>query len=129
MSSTVEPRCHYCGQLADTIDHVVPTSLLLAVRDSGDERLIAAVSERHRKMTVTACRECNQLAGAVYDQTLADRRARVAVKFERKHRRQLEMPDWADTELMSLSDQLRGYVMWGLIERDELRGRLKRLRR
>lgn len=121
--------CYYCGQPADTIDHVVPTSLLDAIRNSGDVGLIAAITERRRKMTVQACRECNLLAGAVYDQTLADRKARIAKRFERRHRRALEMPDWADSELMELSPGLRGYVLNALIERDYLRERLRRLKR
>lgn len=122
-------RCHYCDQIADTIDHVVPTSLLNAVRDSGDLALIAAVQERRRRMTVQCCRECNSLAGAVYDQTLAERRRRIAVKFERRHRRKLETPDWSDTELMELSEWLRGYVIRSIMERDELRRRLRALPR
>ena len=122
-------RCYYCDQLADTIDHVVPTSLLEAVRDSGDAALIAAVQERRRRMTVQSCRECNGLAGAVYDQTLAERRRRIAARFERRHRRELETPDWADSELMELSEWLRGYVMRSIMERDELRRRLRALKR
>lgn len=121
--------CHYCHQTADTIDHVVPRALIIAATDSGDAALIAAVSERRRRMTVTSCRECNHLAGAVYDQTLALRRARIADKFERRHRRVLEMPDWSDTELMELSPQLRGYVINAVVKRDELRERLRWLKR
>lgn len=121
--------CYYCGAAADTIDHVVPQSLITAARDSGDEAVIRAVSERRRRMTVPCCRDCNGLAGAVYDQTLAGRKARIAEKFERRNRRKLEMPDWAPTELMEISQQLRGYVLNALVERDNLRERLRRLRR
>lgn len=122
-------HCHYCDGPADTIDHVVPQSLLKAVQDSGDAALLVAIYERRRRMTVACCRECNGLAGAVFDQTLAERKARIAVKFERRHRRQLEMPDWAPTELMELSHLLRNYVLNALVERDRLRERMRYLRR
>lgn len=125
----MELRCYYCNAPADTVDHVVPRSLIDAVTDSGDEALIHAILERRRRMTVASCRECNTLAGAIYDQTLADRKRRIADRFERRHRRQLEMPDWADTELMELSRDLRGYILNGLIERDYLRERLRHLKR
>lgn len=80
-------------------------------------------------MTVPCCRECNSLAGAGFDQTLAGRRVRIAVKFERRHRRKLETPDWSATELMELSPLLRNYVLNALIERDRLRERMRQLRR
>ncbi len=122
-------RCEYCHAPADTIDHVVPQSLLESVRDSGDDVLIAAIVERRRRMTVACCRECNSLAGAVFDQTLAIRRKRIAERFERRHRRRLEMPEWSPTELMELSPMLRGLVLAAIIEQELLRERLRFLRR
>ncbi len=122
-------ECYYCGAPADTIDHVVPRAFIIAATDSGDAALIAAITERRRRMTVTACQECNSMAGAVYDQTLTIRRVRIADRFERRHRRALATPDWADTELMDLSPMLRNYVLNGLMKRDELLARLRRLRR
>jgi len=116
--------CHYCGLPADSTDHVVPQSLLRAIRDSGDERLLREVSERRRKMTVTACRECNSLASAKYDDTLADRKRRVQLALRRKYKRVLAMPDWSHHELADMSELMQAWIIAGLLERDELRSRV-----
>jgi hypothetical protein len=110
--------CFYCGLPADTIDHVVPQSLLQAVRDSGEEGLIAAIDERHRRMTVRACHECNSLAGGKYHQRLDERAEYIRKRLAERYRKALAMPDWADTELMGLSERLRNYVISALLRRD-----------
>jgi hypothetical protein len=119
----LEP-CHYCGLIAETVDHVVPRALLIAVRNSGEVGLIAAVEERHRTMTVPSCRECNSLAGAVYDQTLEDRKRRVKGKLRQRLRKVLEMPDWTDRELMEVSPSLRNLVLAGIRDREIARRRI-----
>jgi hypothetical protein len=119
----VEP-CHYCGLPADTIDHVVPQAMILDARDSGDEALLAAVTERRRRMVVPACRECNGLGRSVMDPTLAARTLRIKSRLRMRHRKALAMPDWSDTELMDLSERLRNLVIGAIYERDELRKRI-----
>src|SRR5262245_52076458 len=113
VEETLTP-CHYCGIACDSVDHAVPQSLIDAVRASGDEALMAAVSDRRRRMTVPCCRECNHLAGAVYDETLDKRRHRIAERFERRHRRLLQIPDWSATELMELAEPMRLRVIASL---------------
>jgi hypothetical protein len=117
--------CYYCGVPADTIDHVVPKSLLDAVRDSGEEGLIAAVSERHRRMTVPSCHECNSLAGALYHQTLDERADFVRERLARRYARILAMPDWSPSEIATLSERLQKHVIAGLLKRDLARRRLR----
>jgi hypothetical protein len=123
LPATVEP-CHYCGMPADSIDHVVPQAVLDDARDSGDEALLAAVTERRRRLIVAACRECNSLARSVMDPTLAARTARVKVALRRRHRKALAMPDWSDRELMEVSVGIRLLVIHAINERDILRQRL-----
>ena len=120
-----ENPCYYCGLAADTVDHVVPQSLLDAVRGSGDDALIAAVTRRRRTMVVPACRECNMLAGAKYHETLDERARYVRERLAHRHRKVLSMPDWSPSELAELSANLRSLVIAGLVERDTVRRRLR----
>lgn len=120
-----ENPCYYCGSPADTIDHVVPRSLLVSITDSGVDELTAAAMKRSRRMTVPACRECNGLAGAKFHETLAERAEFVRTRLGQRYRKALAMPDWSATELAELAPGLRGYVIAGLIERDLLRRRLR----
>lgn len=117
--------CYYCGEPADTVDHVVPQSMLDAARDSGEEVLIAALQDRRRRMTVACCQECNNLAGAKYHASLIERSEYVRTRLGHRHRKVLTMPDWSATELMELSEQLRNLVLARLIERDLVRRRLR----
>lgn len=121
--------CDYCGVTADTVDHAVPQALIDAIRDSGDAVLEAGLRDRRRRMTVPACRECNSLAGAVYDHTLADRRHRIAERFARRHKRELAMPDWSARELHEMGLEMRDAIIRAMVHRDELKARMARLRR
>ena len=117
--------CYYCGNPADTTDHVVPRSLLIAITDSGVDDLTAAAMKRGRRMTVPACRECNGMAGAKYHETLAERTEFVRERLNRRYRKVLGIPDWSAAELAELEPGLRGYVISGLIQRDLIRRRLR----
>jgi hypothetical protein len=117
--------CFYCGDPADTVDHVVPQSLIDSARNSGDEALLELVQERRRRMTVPACRECNGLAGAKYHQTLDERTRFIQGRLARKHAKVLSMPDWTDSEFTDMADLLRNLIIARLIERDHVRRRLR----
>jgi hypothetical protein len=117
--------CYYCGLPADTIDHVIPRSILKAVRRSGDEILTRAIVDRRRTYTVAACRECNGLAGATYHETLEERVAYVRHRLAKRHRSALATPDWTPRELFTLSRELRNRVIAALHERDLTRRRLR----
>ncbi|HSW43196.1 MAG TPA: hypothetical protein VLM76_11865, partial [Patescibacteria group bacterium] len=117
--------CYYCGLAADSVDHVVPRSILDALVDSGLDGVTAAIIRRSRQMVVPCCRECNNLAGAKYHETLAERAAFVRERLAHRHRKALAMPDWSATELAELSPGLRGLVIAGLFDRDLLRRRLR----
>lgn len=121
---TARAPCHYCGLLADTVDHVIPQSILANIHNGGDTALTALVSDRRRRLVVPCCRECNGLAGAVLDRSLADRTARVRARLARRYRKALSMPDWSHAELAALGDGMHALIRAGLEERDTTRRRL-----
>lgn len=61
-------------------------------------------------------------------ENIQDKANHIARKLERINKKILERPDWSDAELKKLSAGMRGVVLAGLQERDELRRRIARLR-
>jgi hypothetical protein len=117
--------CYYCGLPADTVDHVIPKTIIGAVQRSGDEILADAIANKSRRLTVPACRECNGLAGWKYHETLSERTEYVRGRLAQKHRKALATPDWTPRELFGLSAALRRRVIASLWERDLTRRRLR----
>lgn len=104
--------CFYCGVPADSVDHVIPQSLLLAVA-ALDPR-IARYLVRARSRVVPACRECNSALGSEVYRTMEDRRNAAKKHLRRKYRRALALPSWTAAEIRSLGFTLRTYVESGL---------------
>ena len=116
----LEP-CYYCGLPASSIDHVIPRSLLEDLQDIPDAmREITA----GRRLTVPACRECNCMLSDNYDETLADRKARLKERLRRKYRSILVVPDWNDDELEQVSEALQSHIRAGIAHRNLIRRRL-----
>lgn len=114
--------CFYCGQAADSIDHVVPKSLLRDLAD--DPQAKALLIARGRILEVDCCRQCNSLLGSDYDQTLAERKARLRQRLRRRYARLLNMPDWTDSELGHMGRYLQQYILAHSAQRDWVRERL-----
>lgn len=118
-------RCYYCGETADSVDHVVPQSMLRTLSTLEDEYTSAILARHGRRMTVPACIECNVLLGNKYFITLAERKAHLKQRLRVRYRKLLATPDWTDTELGRLGDRMQGYVIASVVKRDIV---LKRIR-
>lgn len=78
-----------------------------------------------RILTVASCRECNAGAGAVFDGSLSDRKARVQAWLRRRHRKLLAIPQWSEEELVLMSVEARRFIQHGLQQKDLLLRRLR----
>lgn len=107
--------CHYCGLIADTIDHVVARSYL----DRADRDEIP-----RRVMEVPACRECNSGLTNRYHETLADRKRAAKERIRRKYAHYLRIPPWTDAELSELGPLHRARVESGLRMKAVVKDRL-----
>jgi len=105
-----EPElCYYCGQISDTIDHVVPQSTLLQLATLEDTEITYKVL-RQRALKVPACRECNCLLSDSLQDTLAERKAFLKKKLRKRYARLLEIPQWEEGELDELGRNLNDYI-------------------
>jgi len=90
--------CRYCGEPADTRDHILPVT-------------VTGKSARKFVPTVPACNHCNTTLGALYLPSVRQRRAYLFDQFQTKYRRLLKIPPWATAELGELGPKLRRQVV------------------
>lgn len=96
--------CYYCGLPASCVDHVIPRAVLKSLSDVS-ETLGRTVSGR--TLTVPSCRECNQLLGDSFQETLAERKNVLKTKLRKRYEKLLVMPHWEEEELSELGHTLQ----------------------
>jgi len=116
--------CAYCGMPADSVDHLVPQSLVETARLSGNPDWVRDIC-RVRILTVEACRQCNGVLGNRIFPTLEDRKRAVKRYLRRKYRRLLKAPPWEDDELEEMGLGLRGYIARQQAERETAQARVQ----
>jgi len=117
------PRCVYCGEPADTLDHVPPLSRV------DDYRALGVHRERY--LLVKSCKPCNVALG---DSLQNDVLERIEV-IKRRLRKKLGRRDtgyvWSDDDLTELGPNLRSHVgsamrkTESLVRRIDYRGGLR----
>lgn len=116
--------CHYCGQPADTEDHVLPQTIAEQV-GAVDPTLLAALHAPFGDTrTVPACRECNSLLGPRYDRNLSSRKARLKSILRRRYKGLLTMPEWPLSDLRELEGGLLRFVEARVVQREIVRARI-----
>jgi hypothetical protein len=98
--------CTYCGEVADSLDHVIPWSYLTASRKG-------AVRDRKGAdpgVKTFACRECNNILGARHFQSFYDRLKFVNDRLRKKCARDLTAPKWDEDELAEIGKTLKVYL-------------------
>lgn len=111
--------CFYCGDLADSKDHILPQV------DGG------ANGE-----TVLSCRDCNVRMGARGALSIDQRLSLLIESLERKFQLTKPIPEWDDEELEELGHSLRSRIKSAIHQRQNalervihIRARLREIRR
>ena len=104
-------ECVYCGETADTMDHLLPRGW------TGD-------ALRKRVPVVPACRECNSTLGDRLIPEVQERRHYVHNRYRSKYRNRLRTVVLGSDDLAELGDGLRGAVIRQIAEHDRLMDRL-----
>ena len=98
-------RCVYCGQSAETKDHVPAVTTAWAFGTDFFK------SQGIPLLVYPACRECNATLGAFsrwFD--LKSRAAYVYEKYRKKYDRFMKQREWEEEELEELDYSLRSYI-------------------
>lgn len=92
--------CYYCGDLANSIDHVLPSVYLIGL---SPEALLAL--PKLAADTVPACVNCNSLLGASFQESLALRKQELKTRLRKRWARLLDAtPEWTEDDLDGLAE-------------------------
>jgi hypothetical protein len=94
--------CTYCGDIADTLDHVIPHSY---TRKSAKEKRKYA-----REHCVPCCRECNSLLGNKLFCTVWARAEYLKKKYEKRYKKILSLPDWQVEDMDDMGHNMRQII-------------------
>ena len=116
---TVKPRrlrypsdeCIYCGQPANTRDHLIP-------------RTMTGEAWRTVVLTVPACKECNNLLGPAPLVTITERRAFVHAKLRKRYRSALATIELGGADLDEYGPTMRAVIRRGMAEKAIVQYRL-----
>lgn len=101
--------CTYCGDAAETLDHLIPVSFQTNERNlSGSARHRAALGP-----TVPCCSDCNNMLGNKMVHTIHGRANVCARGMRRRFKKVLLSPRWDAEDLAELGPNLRSSVVAG----------------
>lgn len=112
--------CEYCGDPSDSVDHVIPQSLLKTIHGSGDQMLMRLYMTK----TVNCCRDCNSVLGNKAYWTIAQRRNYIKGKLVSRFKHILKSPTWTLEEMAELGYGLRDFVATKKCQKDRILERL-----
>ena len=107
--------CTYCGEPADTKDHVIPVSWNHMSRKNADYS---------NKKVVPACNQCNLTLGNIAYHTIQTRASYLIQKYMKKYKKLLKSPIWTPEEISELGRGLRGKILELQMERRNIQNRL-----
>lgn len=103
--------CVYCGDVAGTMDHLLPQPFT----GSAIRRSVAVVP---------ACASCNSALGATFAPTVPERRKIAQDRLRRRKRKLLESPVISSKDLDQMGHSLRQAAIKRNAERDRVRAQL-----
>lgn len=101
--------CHYCGQAAETLDHVPPR---------------ASWRTDCERFRVPSCNECNCLAGDTFHATFAERAEYIKARLSRRYAKALEQPEWTASELRGMGATMRKAIKQAMALKTLVRSRV-----
>lgn len=104
--------CTYCGEYADTQDHLLPATF-------------TGKAVRRHVLTVPACGQCNSRIGDAYAPSITERRAIAQNGLRRKYFRLLQSFDYTDEELEEFGHAMKSSVLRARDEKTRLLRRLE----
>lgn len=116
--------CTYCGEPAESLDHVVPVSFTHANRPKGKQGEFNNGFER-----VPACRDCNGTLRNLMINSVEALAAYLAGRLESRFRKVLKMPRWDEDDLEELGHALRSSVEATVREQERVRRRIAHCRK
>ncbi len=106
--------CVYCGQVADTIDHVLPVSVCHYM--NWDSIYVWRLF-RFGLYKVKCCGECNRIASDKPFTSIKDKRDYIQKKLRKKYAKWLRHVEWTDEEKETLGYSLKADIDQAMINK------------
>ena len=107
-------RCTYCGEPADTRDHVIPSTTRGCVLNG-------------KEHTVACCKECNSVLSSRPYYTIGARAAYLEEAYRKRYKKVLKYPTWEEDEIKELSRNLQRHIQQGQWLKTNTEARLEHL--
>jgi hypothetical protein len=91
-------KCAYCGEDANTVDHIIPVSYYYSGKRSG----LHLTSEYGKENLADCCQECNYLASNKVFDSLEEKRKYIQEKLTIKYKKIINSPFWNDDEIKEM---------------------------
>lgn len=117
-NSFLATACFYCGDMAQSEDHVFPLVALITLFDVGEKPL------KDKLLVVPACKDCNVVLGSHVFPTIDQRKEYIKQRLRKRFSRVLSMPTWREEELQALGHTLRSAVLKGVALQRKTKERL-----
>lgn len=114
----MDKLCYYCGLTATGIDHVVPRNMLKRIGELDLE------PSPLRVLKVPCCKECNNLLGGSYDESLLTRKRRLRQSLKRKYAKILKHPKWGHLDRSGIGYTLDSHLAYSEQQRVMILNRL-----
>lgn len=92
--------CTYCGDISNTLDHVIPVSFF-------DGRMVRAGSMRGKGVRTYSCSDCNAVLSNKYFESFRKRCQYVNQAIERRYKTVLNLPVWTPEEFAELGKNIK----------------------
>ena len=92
--------CTYCGDIANSIDHVIAVSYF-------DESIKRNGTLNSKGVRTYSCRDCNCLLGSKYFETFRERCEYVNKRIEQRFKKVLNLPPWSPEEFAKLGKNIK----------------------
>ena len=113
-------KCYYCGDTAQTVDHVPPLDYVYMYGTDHCSR------EGIELIKVPACKECNsKILNDVHLVTLEERVLYVYKGIQKYHKKVLAMPNHEEDELAELGYALRVSITDDVVKKQWIENRLQ----
>lgn len=96
-------KCVYCGDDADTKDHIIPITFY----HTGNRKDTHTRHRGIRENLVDCCRQCNSIAGNTYFDNIDDKKEYIREKLIKKYKSLINIPYWEEDEILELSHLLQ----------------------
>jgi hypothetical protein len=96
-------KCYYCGDDAETKDHIVPVSYYHNGKRSGRH----LTAEYGKENLIDCCKHCNSIAGNKVFDNIDIKKEFIQNRLWEKYKKLINMPNWTDEELNEIDMPLR----------------------